>query len=61
MDEPEIICAPYEEDKALMDTVRSLRESGKQVVFCYEEDQSELSRNGASRLVRKDDAWVIER
>ncbi|HBE93384.1 MAG TPA: ATP phosphoribosyltransferase regulatory subunit, partial [Gammaproteobacteria bacterium] len=61
MDESEMICAPYEEDEALMNTVRALRESGRQVVFCYEDDQADMSRNGASRLVKQDnDTWVIE-
>ena len=58
--EQEIICAPYEEDEALMKTVRTLRESGRQVIFCYEDDQENMNRDGVSRLVRKDDSWVIE-
>ena len=61
MEKSEMICAPYEEDEALMNTVRALRESGRQVVFCYEDDQADMSRNGASRLVKQDnDTWVIE-
>jgi ATP phosphoribosyltransferase regulatory subunit len=57
---PETICAPYEEDSALMEAVRELRKSGKRVVFCYPDDSQDMARAGTGRLVKKDNTWVIE-
>jgi ATP phosphoribosyltransferase regulatory subunit len=54
------IYAMYEEDSALFDAVRQLRQDGKRVIFCYDNKQPDMGTENLSQLLRKGGKWIVE-
>jgi len=54
------ICAPYDENEALMRKVSELRAAGRRVVFCHAADAEAGDGEAATRLVERDGEWIIE-
>lgn len=54
------ICAPDDDDPALFDVVKQLRQEGKRVVFCYDKGQAATDCKNTANLVKQDGKWVVQ-
>jgi len=54
------ICAPDDDDPALFDAVKQLRQDGKRVVFCYDNEQAGTDSKNTANLVRLDGKWIVQ-
>jgi ATP phosphoribosyltransferase regulatory subunit len=54
------VYADFEDDPALFETVRELRNQGRRVIYCYDGEQPDTGSGTRSRLHRKDGKWVVE-
>ncbi|MEA1888860.1 MAG: ATP phosphoribosyltransferase regulatory subunit [Pseudomonadota bacterium] len=53
------VYAPDDDDPELLDVVKQLRQNGKRVVFCYDNEQSADGKY-AAKLVRQDGKWILQ-
>jgi len=54
------ICAPDDDDPALFDVVKQLRQDGKRVVFCYDKEQADTDCKNTANLVRQYGKWIVQ-
>ncbi|HDH16445.1 MAG TPA: ATP phosphoribosyltransferase regulatory subunit [Gammaproteobacteria bacterium] len=54
------ICAPDDDDPALFDVVKQLRQDGRRVVFYYDKEQADNDYKNAANLVRQAGKWIVQ-
>ncbi len=54
------IFASFKDDPALFEAVRQLRQQGRRVIFCYDNEQPDKNSENSLQLILKDGKWIVE-
>ncbi len=54
------IFASFKDDPALFEAVRQLRQQGRRVIFCYDNEQTDKNSENSLQLILKDGKWIVE-
>ncbi len=56
----QLIFASFKDDPALFEAVRQLRQQGRRVIFCYDNEQPDKNSENSIQLILKDGKWIVE-
>ncbi len=60
MDTVQSIYASFKDDPGLFEAVRQLRQQGRRVIFCYDNEQPDNNSENSLQLILKDGKWIVE-
>jgi ATP phosphoribosyltransferase regulatory subunit len=60
MDTVQSIYASFKDDPGLFEAVRQLRQQGRRVIFCYDNEQLDKNNENSLQLILKDGKWIVE-
>ena len=59
-DSEQSIFASFKDDPALFEAVRQLRQQGRRVIFCYDNEEPDNNSENSLQLILKDGKWIVE-